>query len=80
MTKQYEKLLAKIPRKDRLRIEEALLYLYRRDFTMVQRQKLAGYEHIFRIRVGNYRIIYFDDGTTIQLKAIQRRNEATYKI
>lgn len=78
MTKDYEKLLAKIPKRDRLRIEEALTHVYVRDFTALDRQKLKGYEHIFRIRVGNYRVIYYDDDSTIILKAIQRRNEATY--
>lgn len=78
MTKEYEKLLAKIPKKDRVRIEKVLLCLQERDFSTLDRQKLKGYEHIFRIRVGNYRIIYFDDGERVILKAIQRRNEATY--
>ena len=78
MTKKYEKLLGKIPMKDRERILEALACLKRRDYEALDRQKLKGYEHIFRIRVGNFRIIYFDDGERIILKAIQRRNEATY--
>lgn len=78
MTKEYEKLLRKISTKDRVRIEEALVRIFERDSSTLDCQKLKGYEWIFRIRVGNYRIIYFDDGETVILKAIQRRNEATY--
>jgi mRNA interferase RelE/StbE len=73
-----EKLFRKIPKADRQRIKEALEKILVRDFTGLQRQKLKGYEHIFRIRIGNFRIIYYDDGEEIILKAVQRRREDTY--
>lgn len=41
-------------------------------------KRLKGYENIFRIRVGNYRIIYYDDGAKIILKAVRKRDEKTY--
>ena len=78
MTKAYEKLLRKIPAKDRERIQHALECVHKRDFSAMQRQKLKGYDCIFRIRIGSERIIYYDDGSIIILKAIQRRNESTY--
>ncbi|MCK5015794.1 MAG: type II toxin-antitoxin system RelE/ParE family toxin [Candidatus Peribacteraceae bacterium] len=78
MTKKYEKLLKQIPKKDRIRLENSLEKLFMRKYGSLEVQKLKGYEHVFRIRVGNYRIIYFDDQSTIILKAIQRRNEKTY--
>ena len=78
MIKRHEKLLAKIPKKDRLRLEEAMQCIYHRDFSALDREKLKGYQSIFRIRIGNYRIIYYDDGSVVTLKAIQRRNETTY--
>ena len=73
-----EKLFGRIPKKDRIRIHGALEQLLARDFSGLQRQRLKGYEDIYRIRVGNYRIIYFDDGSEIILKAVRKRNEATY--
>ncbi len=73
-----EKQLRKIPPAYRERLIIVLEQLLQRDFSMLDRKQLKGYESIFRIRVGNYRIIYYDDGVEILLKAIRRRNEATY--
>ena len=75
---EIEKLFRKIPKKDRIRIETALRKIFESDFEGLHRQKLKGYDHIYRIRVGNYRIIYFDDGEEIILKAIKKRDESTY--
>lgn len=76
---QWLKQLRKIPRRHRDRIEIALQLLFARDYSTLDRLQLKGYENIFRIRVGNYRIIYHDDGEEIILKAIPRRDENTYK-
>lgn len=75
---QIEKLLIKIPKKDRIKIAEALKLLYLKKLGTLDRKKLKGYSAIYRIRVGNYRIIYFDDGQEIILKAIRKRDESTY--
>ncbi len=73
-----EKQLRAIPLKDRERLQAALLQLVTRNFAALDRKRLRGYEHIFRIRTGNYRIIYFDDGVQLILKAIRKRDESTY--
>ncbi len=74
---KLQKLFRRIPRQDRLRLEDALSRLYLGKSTD-EKQKLKGFDHIYRIRVGSYRVIFYDDGTDIILKAIKRRNEATY--
>ena len=75
---KIEKQLRKIPKAHRERIFAAIEQLVAHEFSVLDRKRLKGYEHIFRIRVGNYRIIYYDDGVDIILKAIRRRDEATY--
>ncbi|MDD5751216.1 MAG: hypothetical protein PHS73_01710 [Candidatus Peribacteraceae bacterium] len=75
----WKKQLRKMPRGGRARVLAALTLLFARDFGDLNRKQLKGHECIFRIRVGNYRIIYYDDGEAIILKAIRRRNEATYR-
>lgn len=77
---QWMKQLRKIPRNSRNRICAALTRLLARDFSTLDRLQLKGYENIFRIRVGNYRIIYHDDDEEITLKAITRRDESTYRV
>jgi len=76
---RIDKQLRAIPRGDRARIEQAIAALVARDFTGLDRRKLKGYECIYRVRTGRYRIIYFDDGEEIILKAIKRRDESTYR-
>jgi len=72
-----EKLFRKISSKDRKKILKILKKIYKREFIQ-NTKKLKGYEFIFRVRVGNFRIIYFDDQEKIILKAIKRRDESTY--
>ena len=76
---RLEKLLQKIQEKDRLFIEKALLLLNMRKFEELDRKKLKGYGFIYRIKVRNYRIIYFDDGEEINIKAVRKRDESTYR-
>ncbi len=76
---KWKKQLRKIPRKSRDQIFLALTQLLVRDFSTLDRLRLKGFDNIFRIRVGNYRIIYHDDGEKITLKAIPRRDEQTYR-
>ena len=75
---KIEKQLRKIPEKYRERVFSAIGQLMARDFSALDRKQLKRFENIFRIRIGNYRIIYHDDGDKIILKAIRIRNEATY--
>ncbi len=75
---KIEQQLRKIPELYRERIFLIVQQLQNRDFSHRDRKKLKGYDSIFRIRVGNYRIIYQDDGQEIILKAILKRDENTY--
>ena len=75
---KWRKQLRKIPQSSHRRVLEALLQLSVWDFSQLDRLQLKGYENIFRVRVGNYRIIYHDDGENITIKAIPRRDENTY--
>lgn len=76
---QWKKQLRTIPRNHRDRVLATLVLIFSRNFSGLDRLQLKGYQNIFRVRVGNYRIIYHDDGETITVKSIPRRNENTYK-
>lgn len=76
---QWRKQLRKIPRSNQTRVLAALFLIFARDFVTLDRLQLKGSENIFRVRVGNYRILYHDDGEVITIKAIPRRDENTYK-
>lgn len=74
-----EKQLRTVPEKLRERVYSVIEQLIARNFLALDRKRLKGYENIFRVRIGNYRIIYHDDGEEIIIKAIRRRNEKTYR-
>lgn len=75
---KWQKQLRKIPPASRNRILDALMRIQKRDYRELDRLQLRGSEHFYRVRVGNYRIIYYDDGANIILKAIPRRDDHTY--
>ena len=54
---RLEKFLNKIPKKDAKRIREIILNL--KDPFSLKPKKLKGTEDVFRIRVGDYRILFF---------------------
>ena len=77
---KIQKLLKSIPKKDHAKIMLMMEKVHSREISVSQKQSLKGHEYIYRVRVGHYRIIYFDDGQEIILKAIRKRNEKTYKM
>lgn len=76
---QIQKQWQKLSGKDRAKLRAVFLKLKKRDFSNLNRKKLKGYDHIYRVRLGSYRIIYFDDGQNLLLKYLKKRNERTYK-
>lgn len=75
---KIEKLLRAIPQQDRIRIEGIIAILISGEKTKLKRKKLVGFDCIYRIRVGRYRIFYYDDGNETIIKAIKKRDESTY--
>lgn len=76
---KIEKMLRKMPKADRERIAGMIEKLLQRQMKGMTIEKLKGTHCLYRVRSGDFRILYFDDGTTILLKAIRRRNEGTYQ-
>ncbi len=76
---EIKKLLRSIVKKDRLLLEEAVEMILQGQSNELKPRKLSGYQHMFRIRVGNYRIIYYKDGEEVLIEAVRKRDESTYK-
>ncbi len=75
---KWLKQLQKMPWHDQARVNAALLQLFARNFAALHRKQLRGYVNMFRIRVGNYRIIYRDDGNEITVISIPPKGDNTY--
>lgn len=76
---ELTKLLRKIPKRDRFLLKEVIATILRGEGDSLHPKKLSGYNHIFRVRVGQYRIIYFWDSSKLIIKTVRKRDESTYK-
>ena len=76
-----DKLLARIPKKHRLQLLEALECLSDpSEREVLKPEKLTGSKKLFRVRVGNYRIIFHtDERNCAIIDDIRLRNESTYR-
>ena len=72
------KALSKLNAKERKQIKDVLSRLYSGRFKGLEIKKLRGRNDIFRVKKGNFRIIYRLEGQNIFILAIDRRRESTY--
>ena len=76
---RMQKLLKKLKEKER----EALLLLMlqlERDYRQVPGiRKLTGKKDLYRVRLGNYRLIFRVTQDDVDIVKISRRNDKTYK-
>lgn len=77
---KIDKFLKKISKKDREKIEELIFKIINKDFTGLDYKKLKGYSNIYRVRKREIRITFtFDENDIINIIAISKRREDTYK-
>lgn len=77
---KIEKALARLTVAEKTRVKKALEALLGGKMAGLDVKKLKGHSDIFRLRVGNLRIIYQKKGEKVFILAIARRNEKTYKL
>ena len=65
-----------LPPKEKIRIGEALRTLGNSSIDSVQIKKLRLLLHGYRKRVGNYRILFDIENTTVYVHAIKNRKDA----
>ena len=76
---EIEKVLKKLTAKERLSIKNILEDLRSDNFKSLNIKKLKGREDIFRVRKGDFRIVYRILDSNIFILKIERRRENTYK-
>ncbi|NCS99138.1 type II toxin-antitoxin system RelE/ParE family toxin [Candidatus Parcubacteria bacterium] len=76
---KISKLINKISKKDALNIADTLQKIIENKTNKLDIRKLRGHDYIFRVRFGNYRIIYTDNKKQIKILEISKRDEQTYK-
>lgn len=68
-----EKELRKLPKLDQIAIAQKIRSLPRS--SIAGEEKLAGYAHVYRVRIGNYRMIYKKTGEEFFIVLIRHRKD-----
>lgn len=76
---KISKALFKLTPKERARIKQILILIQQRNFVGLDIKKLTGQQTIFRVRAGQYRIIFrLTPQKEIFVLAIEKRSDTTY--
>lgn len=78
MTYDIEKLLAKITEKEKISLVLISEKVKNKDFTGLDIKKLSGYDDIFRIRKGKFRIIFQITKNDTKIISVDKRSDTTY--
>ncbi len=80
MVDKIAKLLAKLPKNDLVRLMAVVNKIVLSDYNDLDIKVLKGNKNIFRVRVGNYRIIFsVISKKKTEIISVAKRNEKTYK-
>lgn len=80
MPDKIAKLLAKLPRKQLDLFLDVLTKIQKGDLSGLDVKSLKGRKNLYRVRVGNHRIIFtVNDQGKHNILLIAKRNEKTYK-
>jgi mRNA interferase RelE/StbE len=75
---RVEKELRKLPKFDQIAVGQKIRAL--REPQIPSEEKLAGYTHIYRVRVGQYRIVYKKTSDEITIILIGHRKDLYRKL
>ena len=78
--RDLEKLKGRITRRDFERLRDAVRNLAKKPRPQGVR-KIKGADNVYRIRVGNYRVVYdvYDSDKLVLILLVTRRSETTYR-
>lgn len=76
---KIEKFLRKLRSKEREAILLIMAQLQKNFRSLPHLKPLIGEKNLFRVRVGNYRIIFMATDSKVEIIRITKRDEQTYK-
>lgn len=79
MTDKISKQLAKLTLNERQQIKTALIKIEANQIENLDVKKLKGRDDIYRVRVRNMRIVFRSSKSQINVLAIERRSDQTYR-
>lgn len=79
MADQIAKILRKASRKDREKLLQIMRNIKQKNIAGYQIKKLSGAQKVFRIRAGDFRIIFEEQDKKLVVKEVRRRDDQTYR-
>lgn len=76
---KISKAIRKLSRKQAKQVAEAIEQLLSQNTKGLDIKKLKGFQNIFRIRVGNHRVIFKKEGNDLLILEISNRDDNTYR-
>jgi len=73
---EAKEFLKSLPEKHEYQIIRKILFLAQHPHPPTSKQ-LKGFGHLYRLRSGKYRIVYFIDGDVLKIPLIDTRNDDT---
>jgi len=73
------KFLSRLTQKERERVTGALIDIIKGELSSYNRKKMKGYANLYRIRVGDIRIVYMELDGERRIVLVDRRNDNTYR-
>ena len=74
-----DKLSRKLSEKERVKVIRAIELILVGDIARLDVKKLKGEKNIFRVRVGDLRIIFAHEKNLLRIISVDRRNDTTYR-
>jgi len=72
------KALAKMPDKDCIKINKVIISIKNKDYSGLDFKKLSGYNDIYRVRWGDWRIIFSLANDDTVILTVEKRSDNTY--
>jgi len=76
---KISKYLKRLSTKERAWVEQTLVDILDGNLTGYDLKKMRGHANLYRIRIGQIRIIYIEGKNDTKILMIDRRNDNTYK-
>ena len=76
---KIRKCLQRLSTKERAWVEQAIIDILNGNLAGYDLKKMRGHANLYRIRIGQIRIIYIEGKNDAQILMIDRRNDNTYK-
>ena len=74
LSPKAEKELKRLPKLDQIAVGKKIRNL-KDKISVIQEEKLSGFQNVFRVRVGNYRIVYKKTTQEIYIVLIRHRRD-----